>query len=403
MGSIKIVLRQKQDKSGQFPLAIRITKDRKATFMHVGQSIFEKDWDEKNQRVKKSHPNSVRLNNFLLQKLAEANDRLLELETEKKNVTSQAVKQSLKPTFGLMFYPQAERYIETLKLGGKYVQMKSETSRFTAFKEFLKNQDIAFSDISVNQLEHFRAWLTGKRQLKERSIINHFLFIRAVFSQAIKENPKLEKHYPFGKGKISLRFPQSLKIGLSIDEVKKLESFDFGVRTPQDHARNIWLLSFYFAGVRVSDLLKMKWSDFQDDRLHYTMGKNDKSGSLKMTDKAKVILAKYEELKDSTDLIFPELRVLPTLDDEYEVQRKTAFADKNLNKQLKKVAQMAGINKKLSMHIARHTFGNISGDKIPIQMLQKLYRHSNITTTIGYQANFIHKESDEALEKVLGF
>ncbi|GAL82102.1 hypothetical protein JCM19274_2813 [Algibacter lectus] len=25
------------------------------------------------------------------------------------------------------------------------------------------------------------------------------------------------------------------------------------------------------------------------------------------------------------------------------------------------------------MHIARHSFGNISGDKIPIQMLQKLY------------------------------
>jgi hypothetical protein len=67
------------------------------------------------------------------------------------------------------------------------------------------------------------------------------------------------------------------------------------------------------------------------------------------------------------------------------------------------VAELAGISKNLFMHIARHTFGNISGDKIPIQMLQKLYRHSNITTTIGYQANFIHKESDEALDAVLGF
>ena len=54
------------------------------------------------------------------------------------------------------------------------------------------------------------------------------------------------------------------------------------------------------------------------------------------------------------------------------------------------------------MHIARHTFGNISGDKIPIQMLQKLYRHSHIATTIGYQANFIFKGADEALEAVIG-
>ena len=53
------------------------------------------------------------------------------------------------------------------------------------------------------------------------------------------------------------------------------------------------------------------------------------------------------------------------------------------------------------MHIARHSFGNIAGDRISAQMLQKLYRHSNLSTTIGYQGNFIHKDADDALEKVL--
>lgn len=55
------------------------------------------------------------------------------------------------------------------------------------------------------------------------------------------------------------------------------------------------------------------------------------------------------------------------------------------------------------MHIARHTFGNIAGDKIPVQMLQKLYRHSSILTTIGYQANFMHQESDDAIDAVTKF
>lgn len=50
------------------------------------------------------------------------------------------------------------------------------------------------------------------------------------------------------------------------------------------------------------------------------------------------------------------------------------------------------------MHIARRTFAMISGDKIPVQMLQKLYRHSSITTTIGYQAGFIYKSADDALD-----
>ena len=74
---------------------------------------------------------------------------------------------------------------------------------------------------------------------------------------------------------------------------------------------------------------------------------------------------------------------------------------RRLNENLLTVAKAAKINKPLTMHISRHTFGNISGDKIPIQMLQKLYRHTSVTTTIGYQANFIHKDADEALDSVI--
>ena len=73
-----------------------------------------------------------------------------------------------------------------------------------------------------------------------------------------------------------------------------------------------------------------------------------------------------------------------------------------LNAALKDVAKEAGITKPLTMHIARHTFGNISGDKIPVQMLQKLYRHTSITTTINYQANFMFKDVDDALDAVIG-
>lgn len=65
------------------------------------------------------------------------------------------------------------------------------------------------------------------------------------------------------------------------------------------------------------------------------------------------------------------------------------------------MAKVAGIDKPLTMHISRHTFGNISGESISLQMLQKLYRHTSITTTINYQANFMHRDADEALESVI--
>ena len=64
------------------------------------------------------------------------------------------------------------------------------------------------------------------------------------------------------------------------------------------------------------------------------------------------------------------------------LDRTIAFTASRLDKFLKKyVAPAAGIEKILTMHITRHTFGNIAGDTIPVQMLQKLYRHSHIETT----------------------
>lgn len=78
-------------------------------------------------------------------------------------------------------------------------------------------------------------------------------------------------------------------------------------------------------------------------------------------------------------------------------------ANRTLNKYLKRIGKLAKINKNITMHISRHTFGKISGDKISIQMLQKLYRHSSITTTVNYQANFINKDVDDALDAVIDF
>ncbi len=36
-------------------------------------------------------------------------------------------------------------------------------------------------------------------------------------------------------------------------------------------------------------------------------------------------------------------------------------------------------------------------------MLQKLYRHSSVTTTIMYQSNFMQDDVDDALDNVANF
>ena len=165
MASVKIVLRKKQNKEGTYPLAVRITKDRKSSYIHVGHHIPESMWDIKNRKVKKSHPNSVRLNNLLSKKLAEAEDSLLDLEVHQTDTSSKAVKSKLKASKATSFFAQADLYLADLKKQGKYNRHKSDQSRVNAFKAFLNDGDISFKEITESLLTRYRSWLKGSRKV----------------------------------------------------------------------------------------------------------------------------------------------------------------------------------------------------------------------------------------------
>src|SRR5690606_23318191 len=77
MAAIKIVRRSnKERKNGTAPLALRVSKDYKTNYHFLGQYVLEKDWDEEKGLVRRTHPNSQKLNNYLLKKLTQANDIL---------------------------------------------------------------------------------------------------------------------------------------------------------------------------------------------------------------------------------------------------------------------------------------------------------------------------------------
>lgn len=402
MGNIKIVLRKKQNKDGLYPLAIRITHNRKSSYIHVGEHIAISDWDEKGNRVRKSHPNSTRLNNLLLKKRVEANDNLYELEANNAVASSAVVKNHLTDNRH-SFFGLAEDYIQSLDQAGKHSRVSAEKPRIKHFREFIEGNDIAFKDITPLLLKKFQSYLYSKRKVAERTVVNHLIVIRTIFNLAIREGLVEQKYYPFGRGKVIIKFPESVKLGLNQDELKALEAINLAEGSPRRYALKIWLFSFYMAGMRMSDILRLKWSDMSDGRLYYTMGKNNKTGSLKLPEKALVIVEEMSQYRSETsDLIFLELRGIDPQDTN-KIHRNIRTADKKFNKHLKNIAIDLEMDKPLTMHIARHSFGNLSGDKIPLQMLQKLYRHTNITTTINYQSNFIHKDTDEALDSVVGF
>jgi len=398
-----IVVRKKPNKKGLFPLAIRITKNRKSTYLYIGHYINLKDWDEKKSLIKKSHPNSSYLNHLLISKLAEANKTLLQLQFEKKDISANQIKKELKPSLkNTGFFDLAEGYLTELENDKKLSRLSSDKPRVKHVLTFTKSKQLTFQEIDEVFLKRFRLHLKKEFNLSERSIINNFIVIRTLYNRAIKLGIADRKLYPFGADKIKIKFPETEKIGLTTEEIRTFANIN-NLSASEQHARNVWLFCFYLAGIRVADVLKIRWSDIYDGRLHYRMNKNSKLVSLKLPDKILPILNNYLiDKSNEDDFIFPELKDTK-LKDSKDIYNKTKAANKKFNKHLSKIADMAKINKKLTMHIARHSFGHIAGDRVPIQILQQLYRHSSVTTTMMYQSNFINKATDEALGEIVDF
>jgi len=401
--SAKLILRKKPNSKGQYPLAIRITKDRRSTYKHIGHYIDLEDWDDKNLKVKKSNPEAESLNTLIASKLSEARKGLISLQTDNKAVTARQIKKEIyKPTSSLTFFDFADEHLEALEAEKKINRHSTDSAWLSYIEKYCSGRHLTFQEIDNRFLKKFKAYLIGSSSLTETTAMNVMVLIRLLFNQAIKHKVISKEIYPFGKDKFKIKFPETNKTGLSCKEIKVLENLT-QLTQMERHSLNVWLFSFYFAGMRVSDVLFTRWSQIYDNRLHYRMGKNSKLLSLKIPVKVEGILLQYiDDRVKNDDFIFPEMKKAD-LTDAKDIYRKKKVANKKFNDHLKKIAKRAGIQKKVTMHIARHSFGNIAGDNIHPLMLQKLYRHSDLKTTINYQSNFIHRDADNALDEVINF
>ena len=205
---------------------------------------------------------------------------------------------------------------------------------------------------------------------------------------------------------------------LDAAEIQALEALVLEEGSLDWHSRNCFLFSFYCAGIRAGDLLQLRWLNVEGGRLNYQMGKNHKTRDLKLVPQAAAILAMYRtEASKPTDYIFPfmdnrktyasailqaDRDTLPSNIKQKlfeEVSAKNAL----INKSLKRLAEKAGISKKVSMHISRHSFASVAAQKgIESNKVKSLLAHSRLQTTEGYMGNFSTDENDKALESVFG-
>lgn len=265
----------------------------------------------------------------------------------------------------------------------------------------MKGKDLSFDEINVDFLQAYEAYLRA-RGIKKDTIHNHLKTLRAVYYRAIKERIVSQGKNPFFVFRLELeKFKK--KERLNTEEIKKLQELELERGTRLFDSRNLFLFSFYNAGIRIGDLLQLKWSDIsKDGRLEYIMSKTGKVKSIKLLPQALQILRYYKgKGMNPEDFIFPFLKSHINRSNKAFFFSQLNAKATLINKCLKELAQLAGIEKRISNHIARHSFADIARQKNSnLYDLQNLLGHSDIGTTKKYFANFDLDSQDKTHEAV---
>ncbi|WP_372755786.1 site-specific integrase [Mariniflexile sp.] len=171
---------------------------------------------------------------------------------------------------------------------------------------------------------------------------------------------------------------------LSFDELQQIEFKKFTI--PRlELVKDLFVFSCY-TSLSYIDVIHLTADNISvgiDGELwiYYNREKTDKSIKIPLLPKALHIIDKYKDSHKSKSqgTIFPKM------------------SNQKLNSYLKEIADVCGIKKNLTFHIARHTFATTVtlSNGIPIETVSKLLGHSKISTTQIYAKVIERKVSDD--------
>ena len=74
---------------------------------------------------------------------------------------------------------------------------------------------------------------------------------------------------------------------------------------------------------------------------------------------------------------------------------------RNVSKSLKRLLRIAGINKPVTMHTLRHTFGSVMIRRgVGVEVVSKLMGHSNVSITYSIYIHSIQEEEVKAMDDI---
>lgn len=376
--------RSKSNEKGTSPIFCRLTLDKKRRQFSTGHFAKETNWNNLIQRYRGTSTDAQHINNKLDEikaKVILSFDRLVK---ERESITVDDVynrysgSEKIYKTLIQAFEYHNQKMKELI--GKDYVQATYD--KFVVIQghvvDFLKYtykvSDYPLSEIKLSfliDLDHYLKVEKGQNQNTINKVIER---VKKVIKIAVGNGWIVSDPFILHQKK---KYVKEV-VFLNGQELKKLEMHKFA-QSRLDAIRDCFIFSCY-TGLAYNEASLLTASHLQADDygtiwIDMVRQKTQRPIAVPLLPKAMIILNKYG-YPNKTDYLLP------------------VISNQKMNSYLKEIAEVVGINKILTHHIARKTFAStvLLSNDVPIEIVSFLLGHSKTTTTEQHYAKVV-KES----------
>lgn len=401
---IKVVLRTgKINKNGQCPLMLRFTHDRTTKFVALGLSVGPHYWDKDTELVLPACPERASLQSRIDSALAGYCKRIQRLEALDIPVTFDTLFETDKSHHaGITIADGFNAEIERLESLGK---INSATKHRYALQVLngYKPTSMALEAIDLDYLKGLELHLR-QRGNKDNSIATRFAIFKAIYNKAVKEGKVAAKQNPFSLFQVGSLWAKTRKRAIDKDDIQRLIDLEIaeGHTTEYRHlARDLFLFSYFTAGMNFGDIARLRYKDIVKGRVNYSRHKTQKLLSFQLVPMALQILEKYGTARKGEDYIFPILNRHEHTTPQQIFNRLHKVLRK-VNRELKVLGEMIGLEMPLTTYVARHTYATVlKRSGVSVALISESLGHSDLSTTQIYLDSFENSQIDAAMQHLL--
>lgn len=297
--------------------------------------------------------------------------------------------------------------IALLLKNGQYRTMQHYKATLNSYMRFRDNKDITFKEIDAKEMQSYEVYLKNVAKVCNNTSSFYLRILRAPYNKAVEKGYATQQN-PFKDVYTGIAKTNKRAIPTeSVSSIKRLDSTI--VLTPkQELARDTFMMCFYLRGISFIDLAHLRKSDLKDGFISYTRSKTGQRISIRWEKEMQDIVDKYQTQTADSTYLFPFL-ASDTNSQKGSIQDKRLDelrlyhnAESRITYHLKKLGAKMGINGKLTLYVARHSWATTARDKnISISIISEALGHNSETTTQIYLHSIQSSEVDDANAEIL--